>query len=82
MKKGVGSGFISKRYGSGEPDPHQNVKYPKNSLKVVTNENWRGGGGDGKCSFIRIEVIEVILFRKLQARNKQTNENTKKIKST
>jgi hypothetical protein len=29
MKKGVGSGagsgFISQRYGSGDPDPHQNV---------------------------------------------------------
>jgi hypothetical protein len=23
---GVGSGFISQRYGSGDPDPHQNVR--------------------------------------------------------
>jgi hypothetical protein len=26
---GVGSGFISQRYGSGNPDPHQNVTDPQ-----------------------------------------------------
>jgi hypothetical protein len=30
MKKGVGSGSISQRYGSGDPDPHQNVTDPQN----------------------------------------------------
>jgi hypothetical protein len=25
LKNGVGSGSISQRYGSGDPDPHQNV---------------------------------------------------------
>jgi hypothetical protein len=38
MKKGlgsgVGSGAISQRYGSGDPDPHQNVTDPKRCLKV------------------------------------------------
>jgi hypothetical protein len=29
MKKGVGSGSISQRYGSGDPDPHQNVTDPQ-----------------------------------------------------
>jgi hypothetical protein len=29
LKKGVGSGFISQRYGSGDPDPHQNVTDPQ-----------------------------------------------------
>jgi hypothetical protein len=35
MKKGVGSGvgsgsgFISQKYGSGDPDPHQNVTDPQ-----------------------------------------------------
>jgi hypothetical protein len=29
MKKGVGSGSISQRYGSGDPDPHQNITDPQ-----------------------------------------------------
>ncbi len=29
LKKGVGSGSISERYGSGDPDPHQNVTDPQ-----------------------------------------------------
>jgi hypothetical protein len=29
LKKGVGSGSISQRYGYGDPDPHQNVTDPK-----------------------------------------------------
>ena len=28
LKNGVGSGSISQRYGSGDPDPHQNVTDP------------------------------------------------------
>jgi hypothetical protein len=32
MKKGVGS--ISQRYGSGDPDPHQNVTDPQHCKKV------------------------------------------------
>jgi hypothetical protein len=36
MKKGVGSGSISQRYGSGDPDPdaHQNVTDPQHWRKV------------------------------------------------
>jgi hypothetical protein len=36
MKKGVGSGSISQRYGTGDPDPHshQNVTDP-NSARVI-----------------------------------------------
>jgi hypothetical protein len=30
LKKGVGSGFISQKYGSGDPDPHQHVTDPQN----------------------------------------------------
>ncbi len=44
MMKGVGSrvesASISQRYGSGDPDPHQNVKDPQTSLN-------RGEGRDG-----------------------------------
>jgi hypothetical protein len=29
LKKGVGSGSISQRYGSADPDPHQNVTDPQ-----------------------------------------------------
>jgi hypothetical protein len=36
MKKGVGSGVgsgsISQRFGSGDPDPHQNVEDPQRGL--------------------------------------------------
>ncbi len=34
LKKGVGSGSISQRYGSGDPDPHQNVTDPQRCLEV------------------------------------------------
>jgi hypothetical protein len=38
MKKGVGFGSISQRYGSGDPDvdpdPHQNVTDPQHCLKA------------------------------------------------
>jgi hypothetical protein len=40
MKKGVGSGVgsgsrsISQRYGSGDPDPHQNVTDPQHCPEV------------------------------------------------
>jgi hypothetical protein len=36
MKKGVrtGPGSISQRYGSGDPDPHQNVTDPQHWKKV------------------------------------------------
>jgi hypothetical protein len=35
MKKGVGSrkGTLSQRYGSGDPDPHQNVTYPQHFVR-------------------------------------------------
>jgi hypothetical protein len=29
LKKGVGSGSVSQRYGSADPDPHQNVTDPQ-----------------------------------------------------
>ncbi len=32
MKKGVGSGSISQRYGSGDPDPHQYVTDPQTDM--------------------------------------------------
>jgi hypothetical protein len=32
LKKGVGSGFISQRYGSADPDPHQHVTDPQHCL--------------------------------------------------
>jgi hypothetical protein len=37
MKKEVGSGSISQRYGSGDPDPHQNVTVPdpQHSFKFI-----------------------------------------------
>jgi hypothetical protein len=35
MKKGVGSVSISQRYGSGDPDPHENVTDPQHCLKLV-----------------------------------------------
>jgi hypothetical protein len=35
MKKGVGSGSISRRYGSGDPDPHQNVTDPQHCLNMI-----------------------------------------------
>jgi hypothetical protein len=34
LKKGVGSGSISQRYGSRDPDPRQNVKDPQHCLAV------------------------------------------------
>jgi hypothetical protein len=34
MKKGVGAGSISQRYGSGHPDPHQNVMDPQHWHKA------------------------------------------------
>ncbi len=34
LKKGVGSGSISQRYGSGDPDPHQTVTDPQHWLAV------------------------------------------------
>jgi hypothetical protein len=34
MKKGVGSGSISHRYGSGDPDPQQNAKDLQHCLRV------------------------------------------------
>ncbi len=41
MKKavgsGVGSGSISQRYGSGDPDPHQNVTDPQHCSKRTCN---------------------------------------------
>jgi hypothetical protein len=45
MKKGVGfgvgSGSISQRYGSGDPDPHQNVTDPQHCLKTIRFGNKR-----------------------------------------
>jgi hypothetical protein len=38
----------------------------KNSLKLVTNEKWRGGG-QILCSQARIEVIDVLLSLKFAA---------------
>jgi|LakMenE01Jun11ns_1017448.scaffolds.fasta_scaffold8876058_1 hypothetical protein len=42
MKKevgsGVGSGSISQRYGSGDPDPHQNVTDPQHCLQFLIVE--------------------------------------------
>jgi hypothetical protein len=35
LKKGVGSGSISQRYGSGDPDPHQNVTDPQPLLSMT-----------------------------------------------
>jgi hypothetical protein len=34
LKKGVGSGSISKKYGSEDPDPHQNVTDPQRPTLV------------------------------------------------
>ncbi len=45
LKKGVrsgvgsGSGSISQRYGSGDPDPHQNVPDPQHWLKILKIRN-------------------------------------------
>jgi hypothetical protein len=39
MKKGVGSGSISKRYGSGDPDPHQNVTDPQHWMHESLPQN-------------------------------------------
>jgi hypothetical protein len=33
LKKGVGSGSISQRYGPGDPDPHQNVTDSQHCVK-------------------------------------------------
>ncbi len=51
LKKGVrtgvgsGSGSISQRYGSGDPDPHQNVTDPQHCfivyVIVIDQVNWR-----------------------------------------
>ncbi len=40
MKKGIGSGSIRQRYGSGDPDPdpHQNVTDPQHWLKPGPEE--------------------------------------------
>ncbi len=35
LKKGVGSGSISKRYGSADPDPHQKVTDPNTNKKIM-----------------------------------------------
>ncbi len=35
LKKGVGSGSISQSYGSGNPDPHQNVTDPQTLLTIT-----------------------------------------------
>jgi hypothetical protein len=50
MKKGVGSGvgsgYINQRYGSGYPDPHQNVTDPQHwEIGIITLEQSPGGGG-------------------------------------
>jgi hypothetical protein len=37
-KKGVGSGSISQRYGSSDPDSHQNLKDRQHCFLVTTNQ--------------------------------------------
>jgi hypothetical protein len=39
MKKRVGSGSISQRYGSGDPDPHKNVTDPQHCLLANIKKN-------------------------------------------
>jgi hypothetical protein len=52
MKKGVGSGVgsgsISERYGSGDPDPHQNVTDPQHCFLHWDAEGQRGKNYDHK----------------------------------
>jgi hypothetical protein len=45
MKKGVGSGSISQRYVSGDPDPHKNVTDPQNCGVHAQFVYIPGGGG-------------------------------------
>jgi hypothetical protein len=39
MKKEVGSGSISERYGSGDPDPHKNVTDPLHCFSYFLHGN-------------------------------------------
>ncbi len=44
MRKEVGSGYISQRYGSGDPDPHQNVTDPQHWIighHPAANTDWK-----------------------------------------
>jgi hypothetical protein len=47
VKKGVGSGFISQRYGSGDLDPHQNVTNPL-ALLVTQSHYTVGSRAEGR----------------------------------
>jgi hypothetical protein len=35
LKKGIGSGSIIQRYGSADPDPHQNVTNPQHCSNLL-----------------------------------------------
>ncbi len=37
LKKGIGSRSVSQRYGSTDPDPHQNVMEPQHGLYVLSS---------------------------------------------
>jgi hypothetical protein len=50
MKQGVGSGYISNRYGSANPVPHQIVTDPKHSLLGQPDEGTQKDAEKGTMS--------------------------------
>jgi hypothetical protein len=46
MKKEIGSGSIRQRYGSGDPDPHQNFTDPQHWIKLGRGVAMLGKIGD------------------------------------
>jgi hypothetical protein len=64
MRKGVGS--VSERYGSGDPDPHQNVTDPQHCLNFSpcnlfewTSIDLLSLGGFGQEIYLRVEYLKV-----------------------
>jgi hypothetical protein len=47
MTKVAGSGSISERHGSADPDPHQNVMDPEHCLPYKEKKAERERGGEG-----------------------------------
>ncbi len=72
LKKGVGSGvgsgseagYIRKRYGSTDPDPHQNVMEPQHCFTIIIIAN--------RCIVLKAvlqfkHLIQIWLFQSLKA---------------
>ncbi len=73
LKKGAGSGSISQGYGSGDPDPHQNVTDPQQVVRRAPDpvplncriQNRKAyldrrcdGGEEGRLKLRQLQVVE------------------------